>query len=284
MMQTLLLCSLLVFSLSASLVLLSYLYLSSYYRSQRCLPWPSTPSLSRSSRGRETPAVGLVIAHPDDESLFFLPSLLHLLSHSVPAFVLCLSNGDVDGRGREREKELHRCLSLLRIPPDRLMLCNDERLRDGLTASWPHAAIHQQLSAFLSSFPITDLLTFDHRGVSSHPNHRSTHAAVSSFLYSRPGLVAAWELVSHSLPVKYSSIIGGALAVRAVAAAVAGTAGGAGGARERDRRHDCIVCVSWRPAVVWRCMAAHTSQFVWYRRLFVVFSMYTYVNVVVRLT
>ena len=280
-MQPLLLCCLLVLCLGSCLVL-SYLYLSSYYRSQPCLPWPSSPSLSSSSRRPQSRAVGLVIAHPDDESLFFLPSLLHLLSHSLPVSVLCLSNGDADGLGREREKELHCCLSLLGIPSDRLMLCNDERLRDGLSASWPHAAIHQHLSAFLSTFPLTDLLTFDHRGVSSHPNHCSIHAAVSSFLYSRPGLVAAWELVSHSLPLKYGSIIGGALAVRAATAALRETRGRGGAGR--GTAADCVVCVSWRPAVVWRCMAAHASQFVWYRRLFVVLSLYTYVNVLVRLT
>ena len=33
-----------------------------------------------------------------------------------------------------------------------------------------------------------------------------------------------------------------------------------------------------QPALNWRAMASHTSQFVWYRRLFVVFSCYTYVN------
>ena len=35
---------------------------------------------------------------------------------------------------------------------------------------------------------------------------------------------------------------------------------------------------SW--CVLWRAMNAHKSQFVWYRRLFVVFSSYTYVNYV----
>eukprot|EP00891_Asterochloris_glomerata_P001427 jgi/Astpho2/1427/Aster-06277 len=35
---------------------------------------------------------------------------------------------------------------------------------------------------------------------------------------------------------------------------------------------------SWQPWLVWQAMAAHHSQFVWYRRLFIVFSRYTFVN------
>ena len=37
------------------------------------------------------------------------------------------------------------------------------------------------------------------------------------------------------------------------------------------------------PTLVWRAMAAHRSQFVWYRRLSVAFSRYTYINDVERL-
>ena len=33
-----------------------------------------------------------------------------------------------------------------------------------------------------------------------------------------------------------------------------------------------------RPSLNWKAIKAHSSQFVWYRRLFVVLSWYTYVN------
>ncbi len=35
----------------------------------------------------------LVIAHPDDESMFFAPTLLALRRQGVEVFVACLSNG-----------------------------------------------------------------------------------------------------------------------------------------------------------------------------------------------
>ena len=47
----------------------------------------------------------LVIAHPDDEAMFFRP-LLDDLSHTHEFYMLCLSNGNADGLGKIREKEL----------------------------------------------------------------------------------------------------------------------------------------------------------------------------------
>jgi len=35
---------------------------------------------------------------------------------------------------------------------------------------------------------------------------------------------------------------------------------------------------NWRPRMNYQAMQAHASQFVWYRRLFVVFSRYTFMN------
>ncbi len=49
-------------------------------------------------------AVLLVIAHPDDESMFFVPTILLQSNISI----LCLSNGDYDGLGIVRESELQR--------------------------------------------------------------------------------------------------------------------------------------------------------------------------------
>lgn len=50
----------------------------------------------------------LVIAHPDDEVMFFLPSLLALKGSGISCHLLCLTNGDYDGLGKVREKELDR--------------------------------------------------------------------------------------------------------------------------------------------------------------------------------
>lgn len=47
-----------------------------------------------------------MIAHPDDEAMFFVPSIMHL-KKTNELYILCLSNGNFDGLGKIREKELH---------------------------------------------------------------------------------------------------------------------------------------------------------------------------------
>jgi len=39
-----------------------------------------------------------------------------------------------------------------------------------------------------------------------------------------------------------------------------------------------LICYCFQPLQVWRAMEAHSSQFVWYRKLSVLWSRYTYVN------
>lgn len=49
--------------------------------------------------------ITLLIAHPDDEAMFFSPTLLSLAPHNDIS-VLCLSSGDADGLGAIRKGEL----------------------------------------------------------------------------------------------------------------------------------------------------------------------------------
>lgn len=70
----------------------------------------------------------LLTAHPDDECMFFAPTILSLISPtpstshdsiSTELFSLCLSVGDADGQGPERVKELGRSLDVLGVNEDR---------------------------------------------------------------------------------------------------------------------------------------------------------------------
>ncbi len=66
--------------ISAALLAWTWMLTGSAQRLQK--PLPCTPS-----------AVLAVIAHPDDESMFFTPSLLNFVNQKVAVHVLCLSNG-----------------------------------------------------------------------------------------------------------------------------------------------------------------------------------------------
>ena len=65
----------------------------------------------------ENKRVCLLIAHPDDEAMFFAPTVLALTRPGTGNHVsiLCLSTGDADGLGETRKKELKKSGKLLGI-------------------------------------------------------------------------------------------------------------------------------------------------------------------------
>ena len=68
-----------------------------------------------SSSSSITPRLLLVIAHPDDEAMFFSPLLLSY--HSKKSiFILCLSNGNYEGHGEIRTQEVLWSMNLLILP------------------------------------------------------------------------------------------------------------------------------------------------------------------------
>jgi N-acetylglucosaminylphosphatidylinositol deacetylase len=83
--------------------------------------------LTHNLQSEGSPArVLLVTAHPDDESLFFAPTVISLLSHkpngdldkdalSAEVYLLCLSTGNADGLGQTRQQEMVRALNVLGI-------------------------------------------------------------------------------------------------------------------------------------------------------------------------
>jgi N-acetylglucosaminylphosphatidylinositol deacetylase len=105
----------------------------------------------------------LLTAHPDDECMFFAPTLLALKNRqqvSRDVYSLCLSIGDADGLGETRAIELGKSLDLLGIDEHKrwildipcvhalltysVMLTSPRRIRelkDNITLSWGHQAI-----------------------------------------------------------------------------------------------------------------------------------------------
>ena len=71
----------------------------------------SDMSKNKKKRPRASPfkpndRVLIVTAHPDDECMFFGPTLCHLADRNIQAKVLCLSTGNFYGKGDRRTKEL----------------------------------------------------------------------------------------------------------------------------------------------------------------------------------
>ena len=72
-------------------------------------------------------SVCLLIAHPDDEAMFFAPSVLALTRPEAGNHVkiLCLSTGDADGLGETRRRELQRSGVLLGLRSEEDVLVVD---------------------------------------------------------------------------------------------------------------------------------------------------------------
>ena len=65
----------------------------------------------------------LVTAHPDDEALFFSPTLL-AMPRGVQVYSLCLSYGDSEGLGQVRKEEFHRAMDVLKVPTNNRWILN----------------------------------------------------------------------------------------------------------------------------------------------------------------
>ncbi|KAM9596611.1 N-acetylglucosaminyl-phosphatidylinositol de-N-acetylase isoform 3-T3 [Trichechus inunguis] len=108
----------LVFLCSAAAVLV-WGFLWAWDALERMKSWEQTGQLRAGSRTL------LVIAHPDDEAMFFAPTVLSLarLRHRVS--LLCFSTGNYYNQGEIRKKELLQSCDVLGIPYSSVMIIDN---------------------------------------------------------------------------------------------------------------------------------------------------------------
>eukprot|EP01083_Nonionella_stella_P075132 204053_1 len=152
--------------------------------------------------------VALVIAHPDDESMFFVPTLSALVKQGrAKIHILCLSEGGEGAIARTRTSERHRAASILGVPAPLVHVVARDGLRDGMDQKWDLLIVQKEVMKFVKKHQIDTIITFDGRGVSSHPNHIATFHGVRNFLDSKrfPN-IRAFSLRSTFILRKYISI------------------------------------------------------------------------------
>ena len=66
----------------------------------------------------------LITAHPDDECMFFTPTIRNLIKNGGEIDLMCLSTGNFDGKGSIRRKELKKSSRILGIK--HLFIIEDE--------------------------------------------------------------------------------------------------------------------------------------------------------------
>lgn len=159
----------------------------------------SAPTLTQLPSTLQNKKIQILIAHPDDEVMFFAPSILELAKphHGNLLHLTCFSVGNDQGLGPVRRLELIRSLGILGI--DQYDIVDDEeKFQDSMSTTWDETLIN----AYIASD--TDvILTFDENGVSNHPNHKSLYRAALSTSDS----VSVYSLKTWEVSKKYSSTL-----------------------------------------------------------------------------
>ncbi|KAF5388522.1 hypothetical protein D9757_004674 [Collybiopsis confluens] len=167
----------------------------------------------------------LVTAHPDDECLFFAPTILALTrswrqpsppqSKDIPQnnlLSLCLSTGDAFGLGHIRRSEYEKSLDVLGVGEENRVVLDDPYLQDSMeihpSKSWDPSYIADIVEEFVIAHNISTILTFDRAGISDHPNHRATSLGLQRML-SRPQAYPPklYLLITVPLSLKYVSVL-----------------------------------------------------------------------------
>ncbi|KAL1387780.1 putative deacetylase LmbE-like domain-containing protein [Phyllosticta capitalensis] len=191
--------------------------------------WMYTTQLSKSLPNLRNKKICLLIAHPDDEAMFFAPTVQALAKPELGNHIkiLCLSSGDADGLGETRKKELVKSGMVLGLRSEEdVLVIEDTNFPDSMTVTWDARLISNLLTkAFaprMASMPansapeatIDVLITFDAGGISGHPNHRSLYHGARAFLKALMHRHAGWEcpvklytLSSINIFRKYVSVL-----------------------------------------------------------------------------
>ncbi|KAI0184590.1 putative deacetylase LmbE-like domain-containing protein [Xylaria flabelliformis] len=162
----------------------------------------------------------LLTAHPDDEAMFFGPTLLVLTQPEAGNHVkiLCLSTGEAGCLGHIRRKELIRkkksYMKLgLRQESDIYMNGAYANFQDSPALDWGQDKIaalleiqfaSHQVQSKASNENVDVLITFDEHSVSTHPHHISFHyGATPVDLYTLSCVSIMWKCTNLMLMAVY---------------------------------------------------------------------------------
>ncbi|KAI7616008.1 chitin synthase export chaperone [Hortaea werneckii] len=255
--------------------------------------WLFTAYMSQSFPTLQGKRIVFLIAHPDDEAMFFAPVLQWLSKPELgnQVLILCLSSGDADGLGHLRKDELAKSAVLLGVrTSEHVVVVEDEKLPDSMETKWDPKLIASILTRYFApkmmSTPSTTaplanidaIVTFDTGGVSGHPNHISLFHGASLFLRNLMHRHAGWEspvklytLTSVNMVRKYSSILD---SIMTIITCIWRT-------KERSEFPTPLLVVSGPGGVrkAQRAMTtAHESQMRWFRWGWIGLSRYMVVN------
>jgi len=210
----------------------------------------------------------LVTAHPDDETMFFSPFIIEALKQLKVIYLLCLSKGIEQGRG----DELTKASKILGIQHCEVYGADGETLKDvpcfvdGFKENWNEGDVAEVVEHYIKKWNIDTIVTFDSDGVSGHPNHKHTYRGVSHHMQQsfKEKELSYLVLRSIPLPLKYLSWVGVFYEVF-------------------FHRSGCEIFINNNPTKVWDAMRKHISQYVWFRKFYLIFSTFVHMNIILPL-
>ncbi|KAM3601678.1 uncharacterized protein V6R79_016606 [Siganus canaliculatus] len=203
----------------------------------------------------------IVTAHPDDECMFFAPTIIRLVELKASVHVLCLSEGNYYNQGAQRKKELLKSCAVLGIPESRISIVHHNKLPDDPKAEWKVSLVSSIIVNHITAQSFNMVLTFDGKGVSGHANHIAIHKAVRHLASTGqvPNDCCLLSLVTVGLFRKYVSFL--ELPVSWLLPSSLHCFVGLQGYR---RAKDAMLC--------------HYTQLLWFRYLYITFSRYMVIN------
>ncbi|XP_078047558.1 phosphatidylinositol glycan anchor biosynthesis class L [Augochlora pura] len=199
----------------------------------------------------------LVTAHPDDEVMFFGPLLYWVTkSKASELYLLCLTTGG----HKKRKTELWDCIKLLGIPEANVTIVMSTELPDDQNVQWPTEVVAECILQHVETYKINAVVTFDKHGISRHKNHISLYFAIAALCIEKkvPSYCKLYVLESVNIIRKYVQLID--LPISLLTAS-----------------YWYLVTYDQRKTIR-NAMTAHKSQYVWFRKLYMIFSRYTFIN------
>ncbi|XP_076676529.1 phosphatidylinositol glycan anchor biosynthesis class L isoform X2 [Andrena cerasifolii] len=189
--------------------------------------------------------------------MFFGP-LVYWVTRSKASeiYLLCLTTGG----NKRRKEELWDCTKILGIPEANVTIVMSTELPDDQNVQWPTEVVAECILQHVESYKIDAVVTFDKHGISRHKNHISLYFAIAALCIEKkvPSYCKLYVLESVNIIRKYVQLLD--LPISLLSAS-----------------YWYLVMYDQRK-VIRNAMTAHKSQYVWFRKLYMIFSRYTFIN------
>lgn len=218
----------------------------------------------------------LVIAHPDDESMFFGPTILNIINNNQFVTILCLSSGESEGLSSVRTKELEKVSKFL--GPSVKILQPSKKFIDNQYEGWDIYEIESEIEYAIKNAEskIDTVLTFDNYGVSGHIHHMSIHEAVKEPGGSISKLVKNIVILkSVSLLRKYFSFLESFHYY--MITNLVNFLNPSHKTKQLLGQYYMVINLD-RYYITRKALMLHQSQMVWFRLLYATFSRYMFIN------